>query len=73
MTMARNQRDLQQLIDELAGLSPEDRDRVLQGVARRERLRPLPKDFRPPLFPRSGAKWIGGSLRREEMYGDDER
>jgi hypothetical protein len=73
MTMARDPRDLKRLADELAGLSPEERARVLADVVRRARLRPLPRDFRFPVLQRSGGRWIGGSLRREEMYGDDGR
>lgn len=73
MPMARDQRDLERLADELAALSPEERARVLADVTRRDRLRPLPRDFRFPVLERSGGRWIGGSLRREDMYGDDER
>jgi hypothetical protein len=73
MPMARDPRDLKRLAEELAGLTPEERSLVLADVARRSPPRPLPKDFRPPVFQRSGGRWIGGSLRREEMYGDDER
>jgi hypothetical protein len=71
--MARDQRDLKRLADELAGLTAEERAIVLADVARHERLRPLPRDFRFPVLPRSGGRWIGGSLRREELYGDDGR
>lgn len=73
MAMARDQRDLKRIADELAALSPEERASVLADVARRRLFRPLPKDFRPPVFRHSGGRWIGGSLRREDMYGDDER
>jgi hypothetical protein len=34
--------------------------------------RPVPKDWEPPVLEGKG-KWIGGSLRREEIYGDDGR
>jgi hypothetical protein len=34
--------------------------------------RPVPADWEPPLL-RGGGRWIGGSLRREEIYGDDGR
>ena len=73
MPMARDPRDLKRLADELAGLSPEERARVLADVVLRARLRPLPRDFRFPVLPRSGGRWIGGSLRREDLYGDDGR
>jgi hypothetical protein len=71
--MARDQRDLKRLADELAALSPEERASVLADVARRRLFQPLPRDFRPPVFKNSGGRWIGGSLRREDLYGDDER
>jgi hypothetical protein len=73
MSMARDQRDLKRIADELAALSPEERASVLADVARRRLLRPLPRDFRPPVFKNSSGRWIGGSLRREDMYGDDGR
>jgi hypothetical protein len=38
----------------------------------REEPRPVPEDWEPPLL-RAGGTWIGGSLRREEIYGDDGR
>lgn len=34
--------------------------------------RPVPADWEPPVL-RAGGTWIGGSLRREEIYGDDGR
>jgi hypothetical protein len=73
MTMARDPRDLKRLADELARLSPDERARVFADVALRSRWRPLPRDFQPPVFPRSGGRWIGGNLSREELYGDDGR
>lgn len=33
---------------------------------------PRPTDWEPPLLP-AGGTWIGGSLRREEIYDDDGR
>jgi hypothetical protein len=71
--MARSRKDLKRLADELAALTDEDRAAVLADVARARRFRPLSKGFRPPTFPPTGGRWIGGSLRREETYGDDER
>jgi hypothetical protein len=73
MPMARDPRELKRLADEFANLTPDERALVLADVAGRRAPRPLPKDFRPPTFRRSGGAWIGGSLRREELYGDDER
>jgi hypothetical protein len=33
---------------------------------------PLPEDWEPPLL-RAGGTWVGGSLRREDIYDDDGR
>jgi hypothetical protein len=69
--VARDPRDLRRLAQELAALSPEDRARVI-AEATRARLRPLPKGFTPPVLS-GGRRWIGGDLRREDLYGDDGR
>ena len=69
--MARDPRDLRRLAQELAALSPEERARVIAD-ATRARLRPLPKGFTPPVLS-GGTRWIGGGLRREDLYGDDGR
>jgi hypothetical protein len=69
--MARDARDLQRLVDELAALSPEERDRVIAKATRASRFSPPPPDFKPPVFD-LGA-WVGGDLRRESIYGDDGR
>lgn len=37
-----------------------------------EAQRPVPAGWEPPLL-RAGGTWIGGSLRREEIYDDDGR
>jgi hypothetical protein len=71
--VARSRKLLQRLANLLRRLTPEERTRLLTYVDRIGRHRPLPPDFRPPVLPSSGGKWIGGSLRREEMYGDDGR
>jgi len=71
--VARDQRDLQRLADELAALTPDERTRVLADVQRRSRFRPLPKGFKPPVLKDSRGEWIGGNLRREDIYGDDGR
>jgi hypothetical protein len=71
--MARSRKDLKRLADELAALTDEDRAAVLAEALGRRRPRPLPRGFKPPTFPPTGEPWTGGSLRREEMYGDDER
>jgi hypothetical protein len=69
--VARDPRDLRRLAQELAALSPEERAQVIAD-ATRARLRPLPKGFRPPVLS-GGTQWIGGDLRREDLYGDDGR
>jgi hypothetical protein len=70
--MVRTAKDLHRLAQELAALTPEESARVLAEAARRERLRPPPKDLTPPVL-RGGTRWIGGDLRRESIYGDDGR
>lgn len=40
--------------------------------ARGEEPRPVAADREPPVL-RAGGTWIGGSLRREEIYDDDGR
>lgn len=70
--MAQSSRDLERLAAELAALTPDERARVLADVARRATLKPPPPDFSPPLLT-GGDAWTGGSMRREELYGDDGR
>lgn len=70
--MARDARDLRRLAQELAALTPEERARVLAEVAKREALRPPPRGFKRPLLT-GGTRWVGGDLRRENLYGDDGR
>jgi hypothetical protein len=69
--MARSPEELARLALELASLSPQEREQVLAQV-KQPRFRPIPKGWVPPLL-KGGTKWVGGSLRREDMYGDDER
>ena len=40
--------------------------------AKKKRFKPLPKDWEPPTLA-GGTQWVGGSLSREELYGDDGR
>lgn len=70
--MARDPKDLQRLTQELAALSPEERAKVISDATRREKFRPPPKGWKPPVLS-GGTHWDGGSLRREEMYDDDGR
>jgi hypothetical protein len=69
--MARSPEELSRIASELASLSEEERKQVLAQAAQR-RSRPIPRDWEPPKLG-AGGKWIGGSLRREEIYGDDGR
>jgi hypothetical protein len=69
--MARDARDLRRLAEELAALTPEERERVIADATRSTRFPPPPVDFRPPLI--KGGTWAGGDLRREDIYGDDGR
>ncbi|MFO0582056.1 MAG: hypothetical protein U0229_07290 [Anaeromyxobacter sp.] len=71
--MARDARDLKRLAEELANLTPEERERVLADVRARHASRPLPQDFHPPVLKASAGRWIGGDLQREDLYGDDGR
>jgi hypothetical protein len=70
--VARDPRDLRRLAQELAALSPEERARVIADATRAEKLRPLPKGFAPPVLS-GGTRWVGGDLRRDDLYGDDGR
>ena len=70
--MGRDPGAIERLARELAALSPEERAEVMVKVARQRPFRPLPRDFKPPLL-EGGTRWVGGSLRREELYGDDGR
>jgi hypothetical protein len=71
--MARKPEDLSRLARELAALPSEERAQVLAKVERhRQKFRPLPRDFMPPVL-EGGTEWVGGSLSRDELYGDDGR
>jgi hypothetical protein len=70
--VARDLRDLLRLAQELAALTREERARVIADATRADRLHPLPKSF-APLVLSGGTRWIGGDLRREDLYGDDGR
>ena len=70
--MARDPKELHRLADELASLTSEERAEVIIEVKRRKEFKPMPRDFKPPKLG-AGGTWVGGSLRREELYGDDRR
>lgn len=69
--MART-KDLQSLARELAQLEPSERARVMADAARGDGSRPRALMLSMPML-RGGTEWIGGDLRREELYGDDGR
>jgi hypothetical protein len=70
--MARSKRELERLAAELASLTPEERSRVFAEAARRARWHGPPAGWTPPTLS-GGGVWTGGSLRREDIYGDDGR
>jgi hypothetical protein len=70
--MAQDARLIDRLARELAELAPDDRARV---VAEAVRLRPVEHPqgaFSIPTLA-GGTAWIGGDLRREDLYGGDGR
>jgi hypothetical protein len=71
--MARDTtKDLQRLAQELATLEPSERARVMADAARHDRPEPRSAELTLPVL-KGGTAWIGGDLRREELYGDDGR
>ncbi len=70
--VARSPEDLNRLARELAALTPAERAKVIADATRQERFRPPPKGWKPPVLT-GGTHWDGGSLRREELYGEDDR
>jgi hypothetical protein len=71
--MARDLDELRRLVRELSALTPAERARVIAEVAPDEvQFKPPPVGFKPPVL-RLGGPWTGGTLRREEIYGDDGR
>jgi hypothetical protein len=70
--MARDARDLRRLAEELAALTPEEREKVIAYATRGgAQFLPPPIDFKPPLI--QGGTWVGGDLRRESFYDHDGR
>ena len=71
--MVRRPANLAQLARELASLTPEEYALVMARVGRyRREFRPLPQNFEPPVL-KGGTDWLGGSSRRDELYGDEGR
>lgn len=62
----------ERLVRELAELAPEARTRLVAEACRRAKALPKMAGFRPPNLT-GGTGWIGGELRREDIYGDDGR
>jgi hypothetical protein len=70
--MARDTKDLQRLVQELATLEPSERARVMADAARHARPEPRSAVLTIPVV-KGGTAWIGGDLRRDDLYGDDGR
>lgn len=70
--MATDPKHLERLVRELAELAPAERARLVAEAARRARKLPEAATFRRPIL-RGGTGWVGGDLRREDLYGDDGR
>jgi hypothetical protein len=65
----RDRDHLERLIRELAELTPKERAHVVAEAARRQ----LPRIKLSVPILKGGTGWVGGELRREELYGDDGR
>lgn len=71
-SMKRKPKHMERLARELAALTPEERAEAMAKAAEQPPQRTLRRDFRPPLL-EGGTRWVGGSFRREDLYGDDGR
>jgi len=70
--MAHDARHLERLVKELVALAPEEREHVVSEVERRRVVEPRKARLVAPKLT-GGTAWIGGDLRREDLYGDDGR
>jgi len=70
--VARDADRFERLVRELAEFPPDERARLVAEAGRRAKTLPRASRFRPPKLS-GGNAWIGGDLRREELYGDDGR
>ncbi len=70
--MVHDVQHLKRWVQELAELAPEERARVVAEAARRGRTQARRSKFSAPKLS-GGTAWVGGDLRREELYGDDGR
>jgi hypothetical protein len=71
ISMARDRRELDRLAAELAQLTADERAEVIADAMRRSHGRRT-NGFEPPVLA-GGTEWIGGSLSRAQLYGDDGR
>jgi hypothetical protein len=70
--MTADAKDFEHLVRELAQLPAVDRARVVAEASRRAKTLPRNWAFcRPTLT--GGISWVGGSLSREELYGEHGR
>jgi hypothetical protein len=70
--MAADPKHLERLARELADLAPAERARLVAEAARRAKNLPKGIAFRRPTLS-GGTGWVGGDVRREDLYDDDGR
>lgn len=70
--MTADPKHFERLVRELAELRPVERARLVAEAVKRAKRLPGSAPFRRPTLG-GGHEWIGGDLRREEIYGDDGR
>jgi hypothetical protein len=70
--MAADPDHFERLVQELADLAPDERARLIAAAVRRAKSTRLRPRFRAPTLT-GGSAWIGGDVRREDIYGDDGR
>ena len=67
--MARSPEDIRRLAQELSAFTPVESARILAEVRSRNGFQPPPRDFSPTILT-DGTRWIGGDLRRLDLYGN---
>ncbi len=70
--MTADRKDIERLVRELARLPAVDRARVVAEASRRAKALPRNARFHPPTLA-GGTAWVGGTLSREELYGEHGR
>lgn len=70
--MAADPKNLERLVGELAELDPAERARLVAEARRRAKSLSPQSVFRRPTLT-GGNVWVGGALRRDDLYGDDGR